>query len=400
MEGKRFIHRLRLKNLLSFGPEGVDIELEPLNVLIGPNASGKSNFIEGISLLQAAPTNIAKPISDGGGISEWLWKGAGAGGVADLDAWVEYAEAPPGPSIVRHLLTLRANGHYAAVHNEFILRVGWGPVEQQGFPLLAHADDASGVEVLDQRSDPAQVFLIHGNIDPNQSFLSQRKDPDRFPEITYLGQQYARIQLYREWAVGRSAPPRTFQPADLPADVVLPDASNLALVLNALDNMPELGKPVIEELRRFHPRAARLSFFVMGGMIQVLLHEEGIETPVRATRLSDGTHHYLFLLAILHQPTPPPLVCIEEPELGLHPDIIPRVAELLVEASSRMQLVVTTHSSELVDALSDTPEAVVVCERDEGGTRLERLEPDKLREWLQEYTLGHLWMKGHLGGTL
>jgi len=234
----------------------------------------------------------------------------------------------------------------------------------------------------------------------DQSILSQLRDPRNHPEITYLGREYARIQLYREWAVGGLAAPRAFQPADLPADAVLPDATNLALVLNALDNMPEHGKPVFDELRRFHPRAQRWSFSVMGGMIQVSLYEEGLETPVRATRLSDGTLHYLFLLAILHQPNPPPLVCIEEPELGLHPDIIPRVAELLVEASSRMQLIVTTHSDILVSALSQTPEAIVVCERDEAGTHLQRLEAGPLKEWIERYALGEAWLEGQIGGTV
>jgi len=397
MEGKRFIHRLKLKNLLSFGPEGIDLELAPLNVLIGPNASGKSNFIEAISLLQAAPTNIAKPISDGGGISEWLWKGPNAGRVIRLEVDAAAPGSREGPLVLQHSLEISANGHYALVDDERVERRvgGGGPVE-----LVARSQEPRGVRVLDWRSDPPQQQVIFGEIDLGQSFLSQRKDPDRFPEVSYLGQQYGRIQLYREWTLGRSAGPRALQPADLPAAEMFADASNLGLMLNALDNVPELGKPIIRELRRFHPRAERMGFFVMGGMIQILLHEEGLQKPVPAARLSDGTLHYLFLLAVLYQPNPPPLVCLEEPELGLHPDIIPRVAQLLVEASSRMQLIVTTHSSELVDALSETPEAVVVCERDEGGTRMERLDPQKLKEWLQEYTLGHLWMTGHLGGNL
>ncbi|MEW6754253.1 MAG: AAA family ATPase [Candidatus Latescibacterota bacterium] len=90
-----------------------------------------------------------------------------------------------------------------------------------------------------------------------------------------------------------------------------------------------------------------------------------------ATRLSDGTLRYLALLAVLCHPTPPPLVCIEEPELGLHPDIMPQLAVLLCEAATRTHLVVTTHSDILVDALTDTPEAILVCEKHDvagGGT--------------------------------
>ena len=84
---------------------------------------------------------------------------------------------------------------------------------------------------------------------------------------------------------------------------------------------------------------------------------------------------------LLH-PEPPPVVCIEEPEIGLHPDVIPEVAKLLVEASSRSQIFVTTHSDVLVDALTETPESIVVCEKSAGATRLRRLDKAELEPWL------------------
>ena len=77
MKDTRFIKTIRLRNLLSFGPESEEIELKPLNVLIGPNASGKSNFVDVISILQATPRDISEPMRQGGGIKEWLWKGPG-----------------------------------------------------------------------------------------------------------------------------------------------------------------------------------------------------------------------------------------------------------------------------------------------------------------------------------
>ncbi len=75
MEGKRLLRSRSLKNILSFGNEGVEIKLQPPNVLIGPNGSGKSNFLEALRLLQAAPRDLTVPIRRGGGIHEWLRKG-------------------------------------------------------------------------------------------------------------------------------------------------------------------------------------------------------------------------------------------------------------------------------------------------------------------------------------
>ena len=136
---------------------------------------------------------------------------------------------------------------------------------------------------------------------------------------------------------------------------------------------------------------------VEAGSVQVFLKEGNV--PIPATRLSDGTLRYLCLLAILCNPRLPPLVCIEEPELGLHPDILPGLANLLREASERCQIIVTTHSDTLVDALTDTPESIVVCEKENGQTKLKRLDKGELSHWLEKYRLGELWTSGELGGN-
>ena len=86
---------------------------------------------------------------------------------------------------------------------------------------------------------------------------------------------------------------------------------------------------------------------------------------VSATRLSDGTLKFLCLMAVLARPESRlRLICIEEPETGLHPDALALVGDALREASTRTQLIVTTHSDALVDRFTDEPENVVVCERD------------------------------------
>ena len=83
----------------------------------------------------------------------------------------------------------------------------------------------------------------------------------------------------------------------------------------------------------------------------------------------------------------------------MHPDLIPGIADLLVDASSRCQLVVTTHSDILVDALTEQPESVVVCEKHDGRTTMKRLNQSELSHWLEKYRLGELWTSGELGGV-
>ena len=158
-----------------------------------------------------------------------------------------------------------------------------------------------------------------------------------------------------------------------------------------------MKRRLLDALRVLYDGIDDFDVQIQGGTVQVFFHEGNYTIP--ATRLSDGTLRYLCLLAILCHPNPGPLVCIEEPELGLHPDVLPTLATLLKEASERTQLIVTTHSDVLVDALTDMPEAVVVVGRSEQGSTLERLDAGKLKPWLEKYRLGQLWTRGEIGGT-
>ena len=167
-----------------------------------------------------------------------------------------------------------------------------------------------------------------------------------------MGSLFQSMAFYDDMYFGRNAPPRRPQQANLAQNVLMSDASNLTLVLSDLLNKPPVRERILERLRDFYPSFKDVITPIIAGTVQTSFHEEGLVHPVPATRLSYGTMRFLYLLAVLCNPKPPLIICIEEPELGLHPDIIPEVAKLLVEASSRSQLFVTTHSDILVDALT------------------------------------------------
>ncbi|RKG57078.1 chromosome segregation protein SMC [Corallococcus sp. AB011P] len=397
------LRSIRLRNLLSFGPDSEAFPLQALNVLIGPNASGKSNLIEALGLLRATPSNLLAPIREGGGVSEWLWKGGpgSSAPVAELDVVLEY---PKGVMPLRYQLAFTVEGQRLDLVNEAIQNERPKESNRSSTDFYRYH---SGSPVLNARMSMAsppgsadgRMWRAVQQVSPDQSILSQRRDEDAYPELTYVGAQFGRISLHREWNLGRYTPPRLPQRTDLPGDFLLEDASNLGLVLNDLEFRPGVKKALLENLRLLYARVEGLSVRISGGTVQVFFHEEGLSAPIPATRLSDGTLRYLCLLTLLCHPTPPPLVCIEEPELGLHPDILPVIGRLLIEASTRTQLIVTTHSDTLVSALSEVPESVVVCEQEQGGTVLRRLEKEKLSEWLSRYSLGEVWRMGELGGT-
>jgi predicted ATPase len=395
LQGKRFLHSIRLQNLLSYGNEGVSLDLEPLNVLIGPNASGKSNLIEAISLLAAAPRNLLTPFREGGGVVEWLWKGhESSGEAASLIVDFQGLETP---SHYRLDFTAEDLKFRLLVEEVGYLPHDGNPPRPDFEPVYLYTGGHRSV--YRKRDEENRIYEFRqDNVSSEQSVLSQSRGP-AYPDLTYISSHFERFTFFRDLNLGRSTSLRRPQAADLPGDFLLEDASNLALVLNDLQHRPATRRLLMEKLRLFYGGVEDVTTKVQGGTIQVFFHEEGLRTPVPATRLSDGTLRYLCLLAVLCHPEPPPLICIEEPELGLHPDILPTIADLLVDAAQRTQLIVTTHSESLVSKLSGIPESVVVCDREPEGTRLRRLDPAQLQDWLEKYQLGQLWSMGEIGGT-
>lgn len=386
---RQLIKAIRLNNFLSFGESSETIPLGPLNVIIGPNGSGKSNLLESIELLRSAPEQLLKPIREGGGVPDWLWKGAKGIPTASLDIVVA---GPQKSYNLRYRLSFTAVSQRFEIVDEQIEN----ELPDEGHPqpyFYYHFNN--GRPALNVKG--TKRALQHEDVDLEKSILSQRRDPDQYPEITYLAQTFSKIRLYREWSFGRYTAPRLPQRADLPNDMLEPDASNLGLVLNRLRREPAVKQRLLAALRALYDGIDDYDVQIEGGTVQVFFHEGQFTVP--ATRLSDGTLRYLCLLAILCHPNPPPLICIEEPELGLHPDVLPTLAELLKEASTRTQLIVTTHSDVLVDAMSDQAEAVLVAEKHDTGTVLTRLNPETLKPWLDKYRLGQLWTRGEIGGT-
>lgn len=384
----RLFHSITLRNLLSFPPENKPLELKNLNVLIGPNGSGKSNLLAAIGLLRAATSDMRNELSRGGGVGEWIWKGR-PGDVATMEAVVaDSSAAKP----LTHALAFRVENQQFQVQEEQIASIRPPGIEGDSHIRYRFSD---GRPLAKQVGENSWKLVFH--FSANQSILAQRNAPESYPEISHLNGAYGGIRLYREWSIGRNSVFREPQKADLRTDRLEEDFSNLGLFLNKLRRNPKAKQALLAHLRDLYDGLTDFDVSVEGGTLQVFFTEGDFTIP--APRLSDGSLRYLCLLAILCDHDPPPLIGIEEPELGLHPDLLPKLADLLVEASTRCQLIVTTHSDILVGALSDQPEAIVVCEKHDGQTSMRRLDAKEPAPWLEKYRLGQLWTSGELGGT-
>jgi predicted ATPase len=157
---------------------------------------------------------------------------------------------------------------------------------------------------------------------------------------------------------------------------------------NAIDDGMRAGFGGEYERLEFQPAAAQ--------QIQLAVQWKSSTEPHAGQDLSDGTLRFLFLLTALAHPDPPPLVAIEEPEIGLHPSMLSIVAEFAASAAERTQVVITSHSPEFLDAFSEASPVVTLCNWEDGQTHIYTLDAERLKKWLAQYRLGHLFTSGEL----
>ena len=375
-----FIQALHLKDFLSF--QDVSIELGPVNVLIGANGSGKSNVIDAIDFLRHCPGDLSSFVLNEGGAEQWIRRVGGAS-IASVTAQCRL------PALFEYSISFQSEKRTPRINLE-----GLTPFVN-GEP----SDDPEFIRTDRQfifRDSPLQDL---SNLRPAQAFLSQYRTPSA-DVISTLSGHLESIRIYRTLDTGKRTQLRRGAPVTGADDPQLNESgTNLAYVLHELDNQDRLGL-VNEYLEEFAPHYQGVKPRLVNGAWTLQLREAGLDSPTTTERISEGTLNFLCLLAILLDPNPPPLICIDEPEVGLHPDAIALVGKAILDAESRTQLIIATHSEALVDRFSDRPEAVIVCEKDSNNaTTLKRQSHEELHTWLEDYTLGSLWQRGVIGGN-
>ena len=371
------LRSLTMRNVLSFGAEAT-VELGALNVLIGANGCGKSNLMDVVALLKAAATTDLSDEFRGKAL-EWPWKG----GEKNMQIRVD-SEWESALDIYCHAMTVGVHdiGSYSIDHET---------VDHHDFsgPPVARGEDAeSRVSVLRMGTPLAIKPLRNSNV-PDLEEDARKK----------LSVVAGSACVYRNRYIGRGVGRNSLRVAgraDGMKNWISESLDNFPLVLNRVYADSSAKSAIDEKMREFDDNASGIYFNVAHGTVEAVLQESGGRS-VPASRMSDGMLNWLFLLTVLLDPNPPALVCIEEPETGLHPDMLPTLARMLIDASSRMQLIVTTHSDMIVDCFADLPEAVVVCDKEDGVTQMKRLAAEDFQDWKKE-GLGMAWISGAIGG--
>jgi predicted ATPase len=366
-----------------------------LNVVIGPNASGKSNLLRVLEFLQIASVGrLGDHIRREGGIEPILWDGH-----ADhLGLRVRTTPIPPYHDVAKDALTyelilgrLGTSSAYRVEHEVLgnFCKVEKGEM-QEPFKLLERDPNHAVVYSISRErfvAPPASVA-------EEESLLSMAAGP--FTANRFIGEfqrELAAWKIHQNFHTHREAPIRAPQVTRAETQVE-PDGQNLISVLHTLYTTSRDFRDEINTAMRaaFGEEFEELIFPPAADQrIQLRVRWRSLKREQSAADLSDGTLRFLFLLTVLAQPSPPPLIAIDEPETGLHPTMLPIVAEYARDASTRSQLVLTTHSPEFLDAFGEDIPTTTVVEWRDGETQLRTLSGDELAYWLQKYSLGELY---------
>jgi predicted ATPase len=179
------------------------------------------------------------------------------------------------------------------------------------------------------------------------------------------------------------------------------DAANLAPFLLRLKNHHSAAyKEIIDSIRLVMPYfddfQLDIKDFGKGKEINLAWTQKGYDYPFSPFHLSDGSIRFIALATALLQPEPPSTIIIDEPELGLHPEAIHILAELIRDASNRTQVIVATQSPILIDNFGIKD--IVVVNRENGASTFKRLNEDDFKVWLEDYSVGELWTKNVIAG--
>jgi predicted ATPase len=367
-----------------------DVELRditPLTVLLGPNGSGKSTVFDVFAFLSECFELGLRRAWDKRQRAKEL-KTRGCSGPILIE--IKYQERGY-PIITYHLAVDERNNAPIVVEEWLQWRRG-----ERGKPF----------RFLDYREGHGSAISGQKPDAEDKRVETPLKSADLLA-VNALGQfaEHPRVAALREFVAGwyvsyLSTDSARGQPETGPHERLTKSGDNVANVIQYLaEQHPERLETIFEVLRQRVPRVERVLAETMpDGRLLLQIKDAPFSHPVLARFASDGTLKILAYLLVLHDPTPPPFIGIEEPENFLHPRLLPELAEECRAAIERTQLLVTTHSPFFLNALREN-EVRVLWRDEQGFTQTERVaDLPGIKEFVRHgASLGHLWMEGRFG---
>lgn len=399
------IKSIRFENFFSF--KNVKINLcSNENILIGINGSGKTNLLKALKLIKEGVS--------GSGLSKLIlnkWGGF------DNIYFCEFEEQKNQQQsiVVEYLLDANIIKEFGflfkddvyykititkspGLNNYYISEELYqSPHDNNEFIYLKFENGRGHLFGKSEEKDKKEL-VKYSNFDPQELALNQIKDPDRFLIQYAIRQAISEIVVYEYFD---TTPHSNIRKPMLPTSEkkLFVDGSNLPQILNILKiNHKKHFTEIRQKLTEVNEHFSDINFNFIGGNIELMLEEVGLNKSIHVTNLSDGTLHYLCLLSIFLNPDRGKLICIDEPELGLHPDMILNISNAIKNSSKQSQFIIATHSENLLNAF-ELKNILVIEKNKKNESIVSQYSESDFTGWYEEFSAGKMWRQGDLGGN-
>lgn len=391
---------IKINNFFSF----IDTKFIPHEketILIGINGSGKSNLIKAIKFLKEGVTGIGFKnvvIDMWGGFDAIYYYGGNSNNEISIeDEFDAKTLKKYGFSFIENIfykVTIRkvpSNINYQIDEQIYYAAINNKPL------ILLNFKNGSGF-VSETTSETNKIKLVNYTFDGQESALKFISDPDRYFALFTLKKAIEDWSVYDYFD---TTPQSKIRKPVLPTSdkKLQAEGNNLPQILNTIKiNDKKSFYKIKELLNHVNPLYSGFDFNNVGVNIELMLEEEELNKSIHVTHISDGTLRFLCLLSILYNKNRGSLLCIDEPEVGLHPDMISTIAEGIQYASNESQIIIATHSEHILNGFA--LENVRVFEKSEGNSSaINSFSKEQFKGWYDNFVVGKMWRQNDLGGN-
>jgi predicted ATPase len=357
----------------------IRVRLSRLTIVTGANGSGKSSLYRALRLLaDIAQGRIIQSLATEGGLQSTLWAGP-----ESFSRAMKAGTQPVQGLVRKNAISLKLG--FSGEDYGYAIDLGLpipdsslfstDPVikaeslwtgERLGRSNAFALRNGPGVRIRDDKGEWQQAYT---HLAPFDSMMTHCSDPREAIELLVLRERMRNWRFYDHMRTDSEAPARKPQVGTY-TPVLAADGSDLAA---AIQTIREIGarKEMADAIDDAFPGGS-VAVTGAGAYLQIEMRQHGLLRPLLASELSDGTLRYLLLIAALLSPRPPALMILNEPETSLHPDLLPSLARLIVQASKQCQIIVVSHAAALVSALdAEADSRQIVLEKTLGETSVQ-----------------------------
>jgi predicted ATPase len=363
----------------------IRVRLSRLTIVTGANGSGKSSLYRALKLLaDIAQGRIIQSLAAEGGLQSTLWAGP-----ESFSRAMKTGNQPVQGTVRKNAISLKLG--FSGEDYGYAIDLGLPTVEfasslfstdpvikaeslwtgeRLGRSNAFALRNGPGVRIRDNKGEWQHAYT---QLAPFDSMMTHCSDPREAIELLVLRERMRDWRFYDHMRTDAEAPARKPQVGTY-TPVLAADGSDIAAAIQTIREIGD-GKQMKDAIADAFPGGS-VSVTGSGAYLQVEMRQHGLLRPLLASELSDGTLRYLLLIAALLSPRPPALMILNEPETSLHPDLLPALARLIVQASKQCQMIVVSHAAALVSALDAEPDSrQIVLEKNLGQTEVQDNTP-------------------------